>query len=258
MLRVKRTLIALAIAGAAGICACSTASAATGNGTLTSAEYRQLSAATDALNKSASSKTISWSKARAACQKTGGATALLRTQRASCLKTITVYQALAAFPVQEHNCSASVNATTGTTTTGTTTATTTTGTTTPTTPAESAALRVLVCMSPRYRALGVTANAAYKANSSARKEALARGFSGVCLATLVSTPGQLRTDAHFASSSQKLAADVTVLIRVTQGKAPASSLDQSRIDADAKQFSSSSSAVLAENGPQKLSACAHD
>ena len=252
MLRPTRILIAFAaVAGTAAIATSSATAATVPKGTLTSAEYQQLSAAIVALNKSASSKTISWTKARAACRKTGAATALLRTQRMSCLQSLTLFEALGKFPVEEQRCTA-------TTTNTTTTTTTTTGTTTTTTtPAVSAAIQQLVCMSPRYQALGRDAKSAYRADIAARKEVVARGFTGSCLATLATRPADLNKERLFASSTQKLAADVTLLIKVTEGKAPTSDFNQSKITSDVRKFETSAAAVLAENSPQKLSSCAH-
>ena len=208
------------------------------------------------LNKSASSKSIDWAKARAACRAIGGSTELLRTQRASCLDSMSALEGLANFPSEQAKCAAGVLTTTGTTTTGTTTtSTTTTGTTTTT--AESAVLRVIICLSPRYQALGRYAKALYRDDTAERKQALARGFTGTCLATLASTPADLKKEKLFASTTARLAHDVTVLIKVTKGQAPTTDLNQVQIDSDVAKFESSARAVLAESGPQKLSACAH-
>ncbi len=86
---------------------------------------------------------------------------------------------------------------------------------------------------------------------------MARGFTGTCLATLASTPADLKKERLFASGTAKLARDVTVLIKVTNGEAPSSDLNQIQIDDDVASFESSARAVLAEHGPQKLTACPH-
>lgn len=256
MRQAKRLLTRLT-AGCAvtAICISASAAAAVPKGKLTSAEYTQLSVATATLNKSASAKSVNWSKARAACTKVGRTTALLRTQRATCFGSVNVFAALAGFPAEQRGCSKSTTTTTGTTPTGTATGTTTTGTTT--TPADSAVIQLMVCMSPHYQALARDAKALDRADISARKDALARGFSGSCLATLAPTPADLRTADRFASSTVKLAADVTLLIKVTEGKAPASDFNQAQIDNDVKQFENSATAVLDEHGQQKLSVCPH-
>ena len=79
----------------------------------------------------------------------------------------------------------------------------------------------------------------------------------MCLATLASTPADLTKERLFASSARRLAADVTLLIKVTRGKAPTSALNQTQIDNDITKFERTASAVLDEHGPQKLSACPH-
>ncbi|MDE3130668.1 MAG: hypothetical protein KGL16_05900 [Acidobacteriota bacterium] len=225
--------------------AAATAAAAT-RGSLSAAEYAQLSAASAALNRSASAKTINWSAARAACDKAGVATALLRSQRASCLDSITVLEALQAFPAEERRCNASRRTTTAT-------ATTTPGTTT----ADAALIRLMVCLSPRYQALDRHALALYRADIAARRQAVGRGLSGACLATLASTPAALGKEHSFATSTAKLAADITLLIRVTEGKTPASAFDQARIARDARVFERAATAVLAQHAPQRLSTCPH-
>jgi hypothetical protein len=230
---------------------------------LTAAEYRQLAVATAALNKSASSSAINWPKARAACGRVGRATPLLRTQRTTCFDTVNVLDALASFPAEQRSCSE--RTTTTTTTTGTTTGPTTitapvtTRTTEAgtTTPAESAAIKVMVCMDPRYQALGREAKAIDRADIAARRQALRRGFSGACLKALAPTLADLRTAKRFATSTTKLAADVTLLIKVTEGKLPAGDFNQARVDNDVKLFEDSATAVLVEHGQPKLSVCPH-
>ena len=229
--------------------------AAAPSASLSSTEYRELATSTATLNKSASAKSINWVRARAGCRQVGTMTALLRTQRATCLATVNVLDALASFPAEQRRCSATTSTTTGTTTTGTTTAGTTTGTTT--TAANSAVIRLMVCMNAHYQALGREAKTIYKSDLAARKQAVARGFTGACLATLVPTPGELRTVRTFSLASGRLAVDVTLLLKVTQGKEPSSAFSQARIDNDVKQFETSATVVLAAHGQQKLSVCPH-
>jgi hypothetical protein len=252
-----RSVTRLAAIAGAVISASASASAAGAvpKGTLTGAEYKRLSVGMTALDQSVSGKSVNWSRARAACRAVGGATGLLRTQRASCLESMAVLDALASFPPEERRCRAAVTTTTGTTTTGTTTDTTTTGTTT--TPADSALIQVMVCMNPRYQALARYAKALDTGAIVARDAAVTRGFSGSCLAALAPTPTDLKKSKLFASSTARLAADVALLIRVTEGKAPSSDFNQAKIDNDVKQFETSATAVLDEHGQPKLSACPH-
>ena len=230
-------------------------------GTLTHVEFKQLSAAMAELSTSANNKSVDWVKARAACHRIGRVTVLLRTQRTSCLNSMSALEALANFPAEQTKCAVTASPKTGTTTGITTTGTTTTGTTTTTgattTSAQSAVIRLIICLSPRYHALGRYAGALYKSDDAARKEAVARGFIGACLATLASTPTDLQKEKLFASSSARLAHDVTVLIKVTRRQAPTTDLNQVQIDSDVNRFATAARAILDENGPQKLSACPH-
>jgi hypothetical protein len=159
-------------------------------------------------------------------------------------------EALANFPEEQTRCAATASKS-GTTTTGTST------TGTATNPAASAGIRTIICLNPHYQALSRYAKAIYSSDTAARKQALARGFTGACLATLASTPADLTKERLFAVSAAKLAGDVTLLIRVTRGKAPTSDLNQTQIDNDITKFESTAGAVLNEHGPQKLSACPH-
>lgn len=250
---------------AAGSCAVlflapTTATAAAPHGTLTSTEYRQLSAGVGALNRSVSAKSVNWAKAWAACRAMGGRTDLLRTQRTACLTSVAVLDSLASFPREQRRCSSAIKrTTTTTTTTPTETTTTTTADTTGTTnsPADAAMIQLLVCMSPHYDALARYSLALDRGAIAARKSAVARGFDGSCLAALAPSPADLGKAKLFASSSGRLAADVKVLIRVTSGKAPSSDFNQAKVDNDVRQFENSASSVLDEHGQPKLSVCPH-
>jgi hypothetical protein len=209
-----------------------------------------------AVNKSVGAKSVNWNKARAGCRAVGGATNLLRTQRASCLDSMAVLDSLANFPREQRLCSAKSKTTTTTTTTQTGTGTTTTGTT-GTPPADSALIELMACMSPRYQALSGYARGLDSSAIAAREAALARGFAGSCLAALAPTSADLKRAKLFAASTKQLAADVTLLIRVTEGKAPSSDFNQAKIDNDVRQFETTASAVLDEHGQPQLSVCPH-
>jgi hypothetical protein len=238
-----------AVGGMAMIFTATTAAAAVPRGTLSSAEYKQLSVGMAALNQSVGAKTVNWTKARAACRAVGGATNLLRTQRASCLDSMAVLDSLANFPREQRLCSAKAKTTTGTTTTTTGTATTT--------PADSALIELMACLSPRYQALSRYSRALDSGAIAARRAALTRGFDGSCLAALAPTTADLKRAKLFAASTKRLASDVILLIRVTEGKAPSSDFRQTTIDNDVRHFETTASAVLDEHGQPKLSVCPH-
>jgi hypothetical protein len=136
------TAIALvcALIAAAGS---SAAAAAPPRGTLTSTEYTQLTAAYAALQKALDSKTKapSWKAAEAGCRDAGNSTALLSTQRKSCLGVVTTLHQLAGFITDESKCAkakaiaatATTPATTTTPSTATVTVTVTVTTPAPTT-----------------------------------------------------------------------------------------------------------------------------
>lgn len=237
-----RIVIRLAAACAALALCASAPVAAAASAALTATEYRQLSTATAALDRAASSRSIDWAGARTACRRVSHGTALLRTERASCLDTIAVLDAVASFPAEQHSCSARVR---------------TTNATGSTTPANSAMVRVMVCMSPRYQALSRRARTMYGAEVAARNQALARGFTGACLVSLAPTSTELRTVRRFSQASTRLAADVVLLIRLTRGSAPISAFHQARIDRDVVRFETSATAVLADRNRQNVSSCPH-
>jgi hypothetical protein len=251
----RRLLIAAisltSIWGAGTALAPAAALASPSHGTLTSTEYNQLGKALAGINKSLSGKTVNWPVADAACRKAGTTTSLLRSQRKSCLADLATIEALFDFAKDQPRCEAA-SATTGTTTTGTTTTgTTTTGAT------SGADLKVLVCLNPQYKLLSRSASAMYPADVAARKVAVARGFSGICLATLVDTPAELRHEENFAFTTKHLAADAALLAKVSLGHAPASDVNATQDVDDATAFEHSASAWLNQNSPQKLSACPH-
>jgi hypothetical protein len=119
-------------------------------------------------------------------------------------------------------------------------------------------IQLLICMSPHYRALARYSRNLDAGAVAARNAVLARRFSGSCAAALAPTPADLRKTKLFASATGRLAADVGLLIKVTEGKAPASDFNQARVDTDVRQFEQSASAVLDEHGQPKLSVCPHE
>lgn len=249
-----RTLTLIAVVGMAATIwasasASASAAAAAPTGALTRAEYKRLSVGMAALNRSAGVRSVNWAKTRSACRAVGRATVLLRTQRASCLDSMSVLDALASFPAEQRRCRAAIR------TTGTTTGTTTAGTAT--TPTGPAVIRLVICMRPRYDALARYARRLDTGAILSRRAAVARGFGGPCLAALAPTRLDLKHARRFASSTERLAADVRLLIKVTEGKEPSNDFDQAKIDSDVKRFETAANAVLHEHGQPKLSVCPH-
>jgi hypothetical protein len=249
--------------GALAVYGPAAALAASPSGTLTSPEYKDLSQQFAAVKRTLRSKSVNWKAAEAACRKAGTATPLLRSQRDGCLADLATIQTLVDFGLDEAKCAAAVaQTTTGTTTTGTTTTgTTTTGTTTTGTTTTSglstAYLHVVACLNPAYKAISRAATAMYPADVASRKQALARKFAGICLATLVDTPTELRHEENFAFTAKHLAVDAALLTKVGRGQAPASDVSTQQIVDDATDFDTSAKTLLSQSSPQKLSVCSH-
>jgi hypothetical protein len=199
--------------------------AAQPRGTLTAAEYGLLTGAqakfTAALNK----KPIDWNAALVSCRAVGSSTALLRTQREGCLAETQLVDGLASFPGEQTKC----------------------GTASP---------QKYLCLVPIYAALAKAAKAVYSTDVSARQVAVKRGFSGACLDALAS-PKKITSDERtLATSTETLAKDVKTLAAVAKGQLPASVINISKFQADAKTFEVEAGRVLEYNSP-KLSRCPH-
>jgi hypothetical protein len=269
MNRITRTILAMGAVFAALSVPIAADATSAPNGMLTAAEYKQVGTAIAALKKATSGQRANWSRIAAACRDTGSATALLRTQRASCLAATAEFHTVARFPSAQVKCqtaatntvgatTTSTTTTPGTTTTGTsTTGTTTTGTTTTPTAAQQVVFQTLACLSPDYQAIARGAKTMYATQAAARDAVIARHFTGLCLVTLAGRPSDMANLKRFASSAEHLAADIALLVKVTKGQAPASAVNQTRLYTDSRQFETSFHALATANTPQKLSACPH-
>jgi hypothetical protein len=246
-------------------------------GTLSAVEYSELTHAQAGFAKVLKSKNGTFNELVAACRKAGVADSLLKTQRQSCLDVITTLEAFEKLEVAAPRCaklSAPPTTTTGTTTTPTTTTgtvtetTTTVTTTTVTTPtattttgttpsaAEETAVLQVVCLNPEYQGLSRAAKTLYPADVAERKQAVRRGFKGLCLATLVDTPKQLRAEENFSFTTTHLAADVAALAKAG-AQAPTTNITAIQVQDDAASFAEATKTFLSENGPDKLSVCPH-
>jgi hypothetical protein len=237
-------------------------------GTLSATEYKQLTQAATTLKHLEKGDNINWAQANAACRKVGGSTPLLKSQTTSCLAGMATFRALANFGSDEAKCVRAIAETTtttppatttttpaGTTTTGT--GTTTTGTTTTTNALDSTTVHLLVCLNPDYQTLGRAAKAEYAADLKGHSVAVKRGFKTLCLATLTEPPANLRDEDLYSFTTEHLAIDVELLTKVSRGQAPASKLNYNQLEDDASDFDGASKKFLNDNGPQKLSVCAH-
>lgn len=270
------------IATAAVVCAAAVAlpanalaSASPPKGTLTSVEYRQLSAEQAAFKRLEHNKRATWNQVYAVCRTVGQSTALLKSVRSNCDTGVGIDQALAGFFTDVERCAAlststttttptgtttTGTTTTGTTTTGTTTGTTTTGTGTTTTGSSGAVLTqaelsLFACLQPEYAVIGRAAESVYQAQSGLRGQVLARDFVGRCRLTLAPTTTQLTVLKRFVATSRQLAADVALITKVAEKHAPASALKGDQIKSDSAAFNTAGRAFSRLHRPQKLSVC---
>jgi hypothetical protein len=244
--------------------------AATGpKGTLTSTEYKQLTAEQVAFKKLDKKKNLTWNDFYKTCHIVGQSTALMQGVRTNCDTGIGIDQSLSGFYADAERCEALAGGTTttgatttgtGTTTTGTATGTTTTttGTTTTTTgPLSAAQLKLFACLEPEYAVISRAAESVYKAQASLRRKVLARDFVGRCRLTLAPTVAQLKALTKFVSTAKQLTKDVALITKVANGQAPSSAIDQTQIADDSLAFDAASLAFGKLKRPQKLSVCPH-
>lgn len=281
MLRSIRIATAVAAVCAVTVSASATAMAAAPppRGTLTAFEYKQLTQELTAIKKFFHSKRATWNQGYAACHDVGQSTALLRSVRTNCDTVLGIDQSLVGFLSDLERCAAlsTSTTTTGTTTTGTTTTgtstgttttgastgTTTTGTTTSTTPSTTnqftpAELQLFACLQPEYAVISRAAKAMSVTQAGLRQQVLARHFVGRCLLTLAPTHADVELSVRFASTSKRLAADVDKLTKVSNGQAPASSINYQQLKNDSGAFSRSSAALSRVKRPQNLAVCPHE
>lgn len=264
--------VAAALAVSVAITVPAIAAATAPKGTLTSTEYKQLTAEQVAFKKlEKKKKNLTWNDFYAVCHIVGQSTALMQSVRSNCDTGIGIDQSLNSFYADVERCAAlSTATTTSTTTTSTGTGTTTTGTTTTgtdtattgtsttgsgaLTPAE---LQLYACLEPGYAVISRAAESVYRAQARLRSKVLARDFVGRCELTLAPTVAQLKALTKFASTSKQLTKDVALISRVANGSAPSSSIDETQIETDATAFNNAAKAFAALHRPQKLSVCPH-
>jgi hypothetical protein len=216
--------------------------AVTPHGKLTSLEYSELSEMISGILASGHSGTVNWKAATAACEKADTSTPLLASQRSSCLAVMSTLSYVVGFAGAQQKCASGIAARGGAAKAAT---------------QNTSALQSIVCLDPEYRQLSRLAATMYALDTTARRQALARGFSGVCLATLVDTPPQLQVEQRLAVSAKSLAADADTISGVLLHKVASGKLNITRIDNDATSFSAAFTALTKLGGPVKLSVCPH-
>jgi len=225
---VKRTLsslvaLATCLALGAGWIVPAVSSASTG--TLSSREYALLSSGEAKLQQALTRKPVSWGGVRAVCESVGSSTALMKSERASCVAQTQLFEGLADFPRHEGRC----------------------GTAQP---------HKDICVVPLYTGLAKDAEALYHANSVTYERAAQRGFTGRCLDALANSKAQLGEQRELATATASITSDVQLAAKVAEGKLPSGAITVARVDADAKAFEHDADLVLAQSSP-KLSSCPH-
>jgi hypothetical protein len=283
MIRSIRVAIAVAAATALTVAMAVPAMATVApKDSLTSTEYKQLTTEQVAFKKLDHKKQVTWSQIYTACHTVGQSTALLRSVRSNCETGVGIDQSLDGFYADVERCSALSTGTTttttptttgtgttttatGTTTTGTGTTTTDTGTTTTdtgTTTTGSSALtpaelKLFACLQPEYAVISRGVKSVYEGQTGLRTQVLARDFAGRCLLTLAPTTTQLKALKRFAKTSKQLSADVSLITKVANGHAPASTINDKQVESDSASFSAAGKAFESLHRPQKLSVCPH-
>jgi hypothetical protein len=121
----------------------------------------------------------------------------------------------------------------------------------------SADLQIIACLEPEYQVISRAAKSVFDVQVALRDEVLARHFAGRCLLTLAPRRSDLEVLRRFVSTSKQLAADVSKISKVFAGTLPASDLNETQINKDAKAFSDAGQAIGKTSRPQKLSVCPH-
>lgn len=232
---------ALAVCGAATGWIPTAAYAAPPRGTLTRVEFSELSKMYSGLlssNSSTDFKTLT-----AACDRAGTSTSLLATQRSSCVAEIGTLSYISTFASAQSKCDTAIAARSGAAK--------------PATVQDVTAAQEITCLDPEYQQLGHLAGASYAQEVLARQIAVARGFTGVCLATLVDTPHQLRVEHQFALTAERLAQDAGSVTKSDARRALPSTAELARFNTDSKAFGLAFEATTKLGGPTKLSVCRH-
>lgn len=195
-------------------------------GKLTRVEYKLLSQAKTSFRKAVGRNTVNWTAARASCASLGSSTPLLASQRSDCSTQVALVHVFVAFPASDARC----------------------GNKTP---------QQFVCALPIFAALNRGTSAFYAAESGARDQAVSRGLSGRCLATLAPPASVVAQERKLAALTSALYRDMQLVVKVSDGKAPAGKLDLATVNADVKQFEQLGTEVVLRSAPTDIAACPH-
>jgi len=207
------SLVALAALGV--LIGAAAASGAT-HGVLTAVEYRTLIREQASLKRDLAAKPIDWGAANATCR-AAETTALLQIEMADCAANVSELQAILAVVsavAEESKCARQ--------------------------PGHSSRS----CLLPAYARLDTASNKTLAADEAVYRAAAGRGFRGICLYTLASTPTQRRDEQQFAQVMNE-----TVAAMRTG--------NHSALAVLAPQITRTMDAYLTANGPSDLAVCKH-
>jgi hypothetical protein len=179
-------------------------------------EYRALTHEQAALKRELASKRVDWGAAHAACR-AAETTALLRIETADCAANVAELQAIVAVisaVEAEPRCAQQ--------------------------PGHSSSS----CLLPAYLRLDSASNKTLAADEAAYRVAATRGFTGICLYTLASTPAQRRDERHFVRVMNETIAAVRANNR-------------SELATLGPQITETMNAYLSARGPSNLAVCKH-
>jgi hypothetical protein len=234
-------IAAVTVSGALGFWLPMAAGATPPPGTLTSLEYSQLSEMYSGLLNTTTG--TNWKALTAACEKAGSSTPLLATQRSSCVDQISTLSYIETVSSAQKKCDSAIAARSGAAR--------------PATVEDLAAMQEIACLNPEYQELGRLAGASYAQDVAARKVAIARGFTGVCLATLVDTRSQIATVHQFALTAERVAQDAGGLTKLAAKRALPRPAEITHFESDSTAFGQAFEAMTRLSGPTKLSVCRH-
>jgi hypothetical protein len=284
---VKRTfgislLIAL-VSGAFAVAGPAAAVAKVPRATLTHTEYRLLGKTLVGIKQAVFGKSLDLTLGYASCRADGSSSPLMRSERSACGNEVALFEQLEQVEVTEIRCHARyltatttttpTPTTTSTVTTGTTTATgttttgtTTTGTTTtaPTTTTtvdgyNIVQLQLVACLSPSYQRVTHDIQTVYAASALNHMRAVARGFTGTCLATLAGPAKLIADERRFAGAGKEIAADFALLSELADGQSPKHVILDAQLTSDGLAFELAATAYTADMTPiEKLASCAHE
>ena len=115
-----------------------------------------------------------------------------------------------------------------------------------------------MCLNPAYQALTHAVAKLTTADRALRQSGIERGFTGHCLITLVPTTQQLTTETSYLKATRRLAADLTLYVKVRNGKAPRGAISGPTLEDASVAVTPARDHWVATQTAYPLSVCPHD